>query len=535
MSKYMNVIVSWFNAILMRIKGWVSALPFPRKNNNEDDQNEVIEKVEAERVDPNAPLPLSDADLAETATDEQEEDAPKPGFIQRIKMKIYYFFFPPPMLVPVQLVTPEIDMEAESQPLPIRGQLIYMLIGAFFLIAVIWASLTSIDEVVRAEGAVVPSDNIKVVQTRLPGSVVDIHVSLGDQVEEGDVLFNIEDEDVKANFADNEIQRLTALASIYRLEAESKGLKQINIPEWLIIAAPDATQQEIEVFASRSRALDNERSVILQQIETLRRAIDVQKSEQDLAEKQLKHIVAERDIVAPLVEAGHEPKLALINLDARYQETIGRADKARLEAIHMNSELSTQERRLDALITNFRADAETKLLEARLTAAQAEARLAALKGKVQQAEVKAPVTGTVSAVHFSTVGGVVDAGAILAEIVPLDEEVTVEARILTQDVADIYSGQKVRVSLSAYDVARYGTVEGYVEKIASNSTQPENQLPYYQTMIKIPNPVFQQSGLRPDIVPGMPVVVDVLGGKRTVLGYILSPIQRAQTIVFREK
>ena len=245
MSKYMNVIVSWFNAILMRIKGWVSALPFPRKNNNEDDQNEVIEKVEAERVDPNAPLPLSDADLAETATDEQEEDAPKPGFIQRIKMKIYYFFFPPPMLVPVQLVTPEIDMEAESQPLPIRGQVIYMLIGAFFLIAVIWASLTSIDEVVRAEGAVVPSDNIKVVQTRLPGSVVDIHVSLGDQVEEGDVLFNIEDEDVKANFADNEIQRLTALASIYRLEAESKGLEQINIPEWLIIAAPDATQQEL--------------------------------------------------------------------------------------------------------------------------------------------------------------------------------------------------------------------------------------------------------------------------------------------------
>ena len=101
--------------------------------------------------------------------------------------------------------------------------------------------------------------------------------------------------------------------------------------------------------------------------------------------------------------------------------------------------------------------------------------------------------------------------------------------------SDIYAGLKVRVSLSAYDVSRYGAIDGYVEKIAANSTQRENQLPYYQTMIKIPDPVFPQSGIKPDIVPGMPVVVDVLGGKRTVLDYILSPIERAQTIVFREK
>ena len=535
MSKYLNVIVSWFNAIFIRKKGGANASPDLPKDSTEDHPKEIVEKVEAERVDPNAPLPLSDADMAEKEAEQPLEDAPKPGFFKRIKLKIYYFFFPPPTLMPVQLVTPEIDMEAESQPLPIRGQLIYMLIGAFFFIAVMWAAITTIDEVVRAEGGVVPSDNIKVVQTRLPGSVVDIHVSLGDKVEEGDVLFKIEDEDVKANFADNEIQRLTALASIHRLEAESKGANVLHIPEWLSQAAPDAARQEEEVFASRMRALENERNVIVQQIETLRKAINVQKSEQRTAEDQLLHIAAERDIIAPLVEAGHEPKLALINLEARYQETVGRADRARLEAIHMGSELATQERRLDALITNFRADAETRLLEARLTAAQSEARLEALKGKVQQAEVKAPVTGTISAVHFSTIGGVVDAGAVLAEIVPHDGEVTVEARILTQDVADIFVGQKVRVSLSAYDVARYGTVEGYVEKIASNSTQPENQPPYYQTMIKIPDPVFAQSGLRPDVVPGMPVVIDVLGGKRTVLSYILSPIQRAQTIVFREK
>lgn len=536
-----KVIVSWLKR-LFTLNGLFSRNDLHRENtltdvkSSDSDNSIEVETMEAERVDPDAPLPLSEADEEMQAEANTAEDAaPRPGLIKRIKMKIYYFFFPPPMMVPVQLKTPEIDMDAASEPLPLRGKLIYILIGSFFFIAVVWAAITSIDEVVRANGVVVPSENIQVVQSRLPGSVTDIRIKLGDKVSKGDVLFKIEDEDVKANFADNEIQRLAALASIQRLEAEAEGKTQLVMPEWLTKAAVDAVHQEEKVFASRRRALENERQVIIQQIETLRKAIDVQKAEENDAKKQLSWIDEERKITAPLVEAGHEPKLALINLESRYGEMLGRAEKARLEAIHSGSELMAQEHRLASLDSNFRADAETRLIETRVLAAQTEARLDALREKVQQTEVKSPVNGTISAVHFTTIGGVVDAGAVLAEVVPAEEEVTIEAQILTQDVADIHSGLKVRISLSAYDVSRYGAIEGYVEKIATNSTQKENQPPYYQTIIKIPDPVFPQSGIKPDIVPGMPVVVDVLGGKRTVLDYILSPIERAQTIVFREK
>ncbi len=202
--------------------------------------------------------------------------------------------------------------------------------------------------------------------------MTDIRIKLGDKVAKGNILFKIEDEDVKANFADNEIQRLTALASIQRLEAEAQGLSELNMPDWLVKAAPEAVRQEEEVFASRNLALENERQVIIQQIEILQRAIDVQKSEESLARVQLAQIDQERDIIKPLVTAGHEPKLALINLESRYQEALGRAEKARLEAIHSGSELMTQERRLDSLETNFRADAETRLIETRMLAAQTE-------------------------------------------------------------------------------------------------------------------------------------------------------------------
>ena len=136
---------------------------------------------------------------------------------------------------------------------------------------------------------------------------------------------------------------------------------------------------------------------------------------------------------------------------------------------------------------------------------------------------------------MKTIGAVIDAGTVLAEVVPFENEITVRAQVMLDDVAKINVGQNVRVSLSAFDVSRYGALEGVIEQIASNSTQEQNMPPYFVAMVKIPNPVFPNSGFRPEITPGMGGVVDVLGDKRTVISYILSPIQRAQNIAFREK
>ena len=236
-----------------------------------------------------------------------------------------------------------------------------------------------------------------------------------------------------------------------------------------------------------------------------------------------------------MVEKGFEPRISLLNIDARIEAEAGRKELAELAVNRMRSDLEAQERKLASLKNRYRADAETQLVEVRTRAAQAEARLDALKGKVAYTDVKAPSDGIISAVHIKTIGAVVDAGAVMAEIVPDEKEVTVRAQVLTDDVAKISPGQKVRVSLSAYDVSRYGALEGEVEKIASNSTQDENLPPYFVTMIKIPDPVYPNSGFEPEITPGMTAIIDVIGGKRTVLQYILSPIERAQQIAFREK
>ena len=270
-------------------------------------------------------------------------------------------------------------------------------------------------------------------------------------------------------------------------------------------------------------------------VQAFRSQVCQARSQVDLASRQLITINKERDIIAPLVEKGFEPRIMLLNLDARIEAEAGRKELAELAVNRMRSDLEAQQRKLASLENRYRADAETQLVEVRTRAAQAEARLDALKGKVAYTDVKAPSDGIISAVHIKTIGAVVDAGAVMAEIVPDEKEVTVRAQVLTDDVAKISPGQKVRVSLSAYDVSRYGALEGEVEKIASNSTQDENLPPYFVTMIKIPDPIYPNSGFEPEITPGMTAIIDVIGGKRTVLQYILSPIERAQQIAFREK
>ena len=181
----------------------------------------------------------------------------------------------------------------------------------------------------------------------------------------------------------------------------------------------------------------------------------------------------------------------------------------------------------------FRAAAAETLVEEQ-TAAQLLARQDAPVAKSATPRCAprsaAPYPGAVK-----TVGAVVQAGTMLAEIVPSEAEYLVRAQINPQDIADVQPGQVARISLAAYDPSRYGVVMGVVRRVASNTTQPENAMPFYETIIAIPEVAFTKSPDEPVISSGMPLQVDILGGKRTVMEYIMTPIQKSLATAFREK
>ena len=282
-------------------------------------------------------------------------------------------------------------------------------------------------------------------------------------------------------------------------------------------------------------ALQEQIAVLQQSVEALERSITEKTAEASIAETQTRIRKQEYDLLKPLVDAGHKPKLKLIDAETKWLQAQGSAELARLSASAMEAEKIGREKEIISIQSRTKAETSAQLVEAQTRLAQAQARQESLAGRVSHADIKAPESGVVSALHVKTIGALVQAGTVLSEIVPLESELVVRAQLLPQDVADVTQDQLARISLAAYDVSRYGALEGRVVHVASNTTQEEGIPAYYETMIAIPDPVFATSGVTPDIVPGMQVTVDIIGGKRTVIDYILSPIKKATEVAFREK
>ena len=444
------------------------------------------------------------------------------------------FGAPPQMMIggaPIDHSTPEMLSEKAG----IKGQVLYVLISVFFIVAVVWATNAEIDEQVRAEGMVFTPSEIQHVQSRLPGSVVTINAELGREVEKGEVLYRLEDEDVTANFADNEITLNAARTAELRLTAEATGATRLVFPAELVALAPDMVEKEASLFTTRAEALARRLSVLHDNIATLQKTIIEKEAEERISLQKAALVAEEIALLQPLVDAGHEPRAALLSARARHQQETGAAELARLAADARRADMTSKRSEIDSAIANFRAGAAEVLVEEQTKAAQLLARQDALRGKVRHADVRAPLRGTVSAVHVKTVGAVVQAGTMLAEIVPAEAKYLVRAQVLPQNVKDVQPGQIARISLAAYDPSRYGVIMGVVRQVSGNTTQPENAMPFYETVIAIPEVAFTKSSKTPVITAGMPLQVDILGGKRTIMNYIMTPIQKSLATAFPEK
>ena len=263
-------------------------------------------------------------------------------------------------------------------------------------------------------------------------------------------------------------------------------------------------------------------------------AADTQMLQPAIEQSLLQHPqVAEAN--ARVCQAIHRLGLNKAEARPRLQQALGTAELAILSAMARRSDLKGKQNEMEAVIDGFKAEAANNFVEVQTRASQYLSRQQALHGKVRHAEIKAPLSGVVSAVHVKTVGAVVQAGTMLVDIVPAESTLMVRAQILPLNIAAVKPGQIARISVSAYDPSRYGVIMGVVQRVANNTTQLEGQQPFYETIIEIPEMRLTKSAITPDIVAGMPLTIDILGDKRTVMDYIITPIQKSWKTAFREK
>lgn len=430
------------------------------------------------------------------------------------------------------------DLEALAQEMrgreTLRGSLLLLLILVFIIVAVTWAALTELDDVTRADGRIVPTRHVQVIQAAEQGVLQAVHVAEGDLVQAGDSLMEL-DRTLLTSQLDQEQQRAFGLmARIARLQAEIDGHDLEFLPE-LVQRTPSVVRSEAALFAARREELSDRIEVLERQRMQRRQEYEEGLVDQETARTTLALIDEEIAIIAPLVERRVEPETTILGLRRNEAEWRGREIRAAATLVRLRSSLDEIDDRIRSVRSEVRAAALSELSIATAELAELEPRLPALIQRVTRSELRAPVRGIVNRILLTTQGGVAQAGETLLEIVPLDDTLLVEAYVRPSDIAFLYPGQPVKVKITAYDFSRYGGLDGEITRIGADAvTRPDRDEQVFIVHVRTQTNILDADGAALEIIPGMVAEVDILAGQKTVLEYLTQPVIRVKDRALRE-
>lgn len=420
---------------------------------------------------------------------------------------------------------------ARLQQEPLRARALLYVMALVLLLLLVWAAFASVDEVARGEGRVIPSRQLQVIQSFDGGVVDEILVHEGQVVEAGDLLLRIDPTRFISSFRESRAQYLSLQAKAERLKALTSGAAFVLPPD-VMSEAPDVAAYEQRLFETS----------LLERAEQLRIARDQQvQREEEYKEIQAKvtqttraHELARQElqVTKPLLTSGAISEVEILRLEG----DVSNADGARKQAL-------AQLARSEAAV----AEAEGKLREVELTInnkwrnelSEVMGKLASLEegsrglaDRIKYAEIRSPVRGTVQRLLVNTVGGVVQPGNQVLEIIPLDDQLLIEAKVAPKDIAFLRPGQAAIVKFTAYDFVVYGGLTGTLEHISADTITDERDNTFYLVRVRT-----DRAGFDPalPIMPGMTTQVDILTGKKTVLAYLLKPVLRAQQNALTER
>lgn len=357
----------------------------------------------------------------------------------------------------------------------------------FLACALTWAHYATLDEVTTGEGKVIPSSQIQIIQNLEGGIVNKLFVKEGEIVTTNQILMQIDNTRFRATYNEAQKKIASLQIEILRLSAEMNN-KPLNIPEDLAKNNPGVVEAETALYNSRKEELDQ-----------LNHALDL--------------AVRELDLSIPLVSKGAVSEVEILRLRRSVNEIKGK-------------------------IAQFKSESLDQLNKARGTLAALQEAHTADEDRLLRTTVRSPVKGIVKRIKINTVGGVIQPGMDIIEIVPLDDTLLIEAKIKPSDIGFIKHGQSAMVKLTAYDYSIYGGLEGKVEQISADTITDDKQNKeetYYLIRVRTDKNYLGTQAKPLYIIPGMMATVDILTGHKTVLDYILKPILKAKQTALRER
>jgi len=405
---------------------------------------------------------------------------------------------------------------------------------AFVAFCLLWAHFAVVDEVTRGDGKAIPSSRLQKIQNLEGGIVAELFVREGQVVNLGDPLLRLDDTRFASNVGETEADRLALLLRVERLSAEVQG-RELLVADEVREKAPGLAENEVQLFNSRRQQLLDEVAGLEEQLVQRRQELREFASKQVQFRNSLGLLRQEIQMSEPLVAEGAISQVEVLRLKRAEVESRGQLEATTLAMPRAEAAIKEVERKIDETRGRFRSEALAELNEARTELSKIQSTGKALEDRVNRTLVTSPVRGIVKQLLVNTIGGVIQPGSDLVEIVPLDDNLLVEARIRPQDIAFLHPGQEAVVKFTAYDYTIYGGLKAELVQIGADTVTDDDGNSFYVIKLRTDRSHLGSEEQPLLIIPGMVASVDIITGKKSVLSYLLKPIIRARAEALRER
>ena len=416
---------------------------------------------------------------------------------------------------------------------PRGGRLLIYTMLLALISAIVWASFARLDEITRGLGTVIPSSRLQVVQNLEGGILEKIFIKEGEQVKSGQPLMQLDDTRFSSSFRESAIEYFSELAKAARLKAELSG-EVLSFPEELN-DYPDYVKREREIFRQRADRFNAELNVASEQVTQARHELSNARDQLKFLTTSFRLGYDELALTIPLAEQGVVSKVELLQLKQRVNDLESQKRRTELSIPKLNASYQESRARREEVIQKYRAEIVQELKETEVHLDQLDESNIALEDQVERTLVRSPMDGIVKKIHVTTLGGVVQPGMSLLEIVPLEDNLLIEAQIQPKDIGFLREGMRAIVKLTAYDFAIYGGLEGEVEHISADTIKDEKGESFYIVRIRTNSNSVGTEEKPLLIIPGMRTNVDIITGDKTLMAYLLKPILKAKQNALTER
>ncbi len=397
--------------------------------------------------------------------------------------------------------------------------------GLSLAVLILWGAFAQIDEVTRGMGKVIPSNKVQIVQAAEPSTIAAILVRPGQLVKQGQLLLRLEDAHLASTMGQLKAENERLAARAERLQSEGTGSGGAGCGEGTACA------EETRLAQVRAEATRSRESALAAAVEQRRRDLQEGQATAAALENSVRLAQDQVNMLTPLAQKGIIPQTELLTAQRELVDVQGRLSAARQGTARAAAAIQEAQAQLSTARFDFRQQALNERSEVATKLAVNEQSI-----KATSQELRAPVTGLVNDVKVNTVGGFVNAGEKVMQIVPVDEKLLIEARVTPKDIAFIKVGDRANVKVTAYDFSIYGGLNGRVRNISADSIYDEvERQAYYTVLVETDRAYIAKNGTRLPIMPGMICDVEIVTGSKSILTYLLKPVLKALGTAMTER